>query len=249
MMGRKSFWKEFSDVVQKQALLAYLVIYCIAAVLLTRAFFERWDVSLLLLVCGLPVFIRKSRRYLAACRQTRAETEFYRMLRQVSMSLSAGATLENAVRETAFADRKDYKVIGGELERVYRMLKNHYPPEYAFRIFAQRCGNREILAFSEVLSAGIPAGINLAQLIRYLSSTFRLKADVEQEIRKLLNAPKYNNRIIMIMPVVCIFLFRKVAPSYLEPLYHGTGRIIMVIVFILLFAAWWIGDRLSDIRY
>ena len=122
-------------------------------------------------------------------------------------------------------------------------------PEDAFRVFAQRCRNREILTFSEVLAAGIPAGINLAQLIRYLSSAYRLKADVEQEIKKTLNAPKYNNRIIMAMPVCCIFLFRKIAPSYLEPLYYGSGRIVMVVVFLLLIVAWWTGTYLSNIRY
>jgi len=79
--------------------------------------------------------------------------------------------------------------------------------------------------------------------------TERIKADVEQEIKKTLNAPKYNNRIIMAMPVCCIFLFRKIAPSYLEPLYYGSGRIVMVVVFLLLIVAWWTGTYLSNIRY
>lgn len=245
----KFSWKEYSELFRRDLLLPYVLLYFTAAMLLTRAFFERWDVSFLISVSGLPAVLRKSRIFLCERRRERMETEFYMMLRQISMSLSSGMSLENAVGETFFTDRRNYKLIGAELERVYRMLQNNYPPEHAFRAFAQRCGTREILAFSAVLSAGIPAGINLSQLIRYLSAAFRLKADVEQEIKKILHAPKYNNRIIMAMPAFCILLFRKIAPSYLEPLYYGTGRIVMAAVFFMLLAAWWIGDRLSDIRY
>ena len=248
MRRAEFFWKKYSDLLRIESL-PYLLAYIAASFILTKAFFSRWELSCIASISAFPVFLRKLQRYLSERRQHRTETEFYLMLRQVSMSLSSGVTLENAVRETILADRKQYKVIGSELERVCRMLKNNYPAEQAFRVFARRCGNREILAFSEVLSAGIPAGITLAQLIRYLSSAFRLKADTEQEIKRLLNAPRYNNRIITLMPPFCVLLFRQLAPSYLEPLYHGTGRIVMAAVFLLLMLAWWLGDRLSDVRY
>lgn len=248
MKPKEFCWKGFFKLFGKE-LFVYIIIYIIAAMLLARAFFERWMISCIITACGLPIFLLEIKKCLTTRRQARIEAEFFIMLQQVSMSLSSGSTLENAVRETIVTDRRNYKTIGEDLECVYRMLRNNYPPEDAFRIFAQRCRNREILTFSEVLAVGIPAGINLAQLIRYLSSAYRLKADVEQEIKKTLNAPKYNNRIIMAMPVCCIFLFRKIAPSYLEPLYHGSGRIVMAAVFLLLLAAWWTGKYFSNIRY
>ena len=159
MRRAELFWKKYSDLLRIESL-PYLLAYIVASFILTKAFFSRWELSCIAAIGVFPVFLRKLRRYLSERRQHRTETEFYLMLRQVSMSLSSGATLENAVRETILADRKQYKVIGSELERVCRMLKNNYPAEQAFRVFARRCGNREILAFSEVLSAGIPAGIN-----------------------------------------------------------------------------------------
>lgn len=157
MRRAELFWKKYSDLLRIESL-PYLLAYIAASFILTKAFFSRWELSCIAAIGVFPVFLRKLRRYLSERRQHRTETEFYLMLRQVSMSLSSGATLENAVRETILADRKQYKVIGSELERVCRMLKNNYPAEQAFRVFARRCGNREILAFSEVLSAGIPAG-------------------------------------------------------------------------------------------
>lgn len=225
------------------------IIYIAAAYFVSLAFFESRQAACLLTVCGMPVFIIKLRTYLSVRKQKAIEAEFYIMLRQISMSLSSGSTLTNAVRETIIIDRKSYKVIGKELERVYGMLRNNVPAENAFHMLAKECGNTEITAFSEVLRAGIPAGINLAELIRYASSSLRIKADVEHEIQRLLNAPKYNNRIIMVMPVFCILLFRGIAPSYLAPLYSGAGRFVMAAVFLLIALAWFIGDRMSDIRY
>ena len=85
--------------------------------------------------------------------------------------------------------------------------------------------------------------------MRWLSSADRMRSDAESEIARILNAPKYNNRIMMLMPVVCVVLFKQIAPSYMEPLYSGAGRIVMTGVLLVVLFAWWIGDKLGDIEY
>ena len=110
MKPKKFCWKEFFKLFGKELLL-YITIYIIAAMMLTRAFFERWVISCIITVCGTPIFLLEIKKYLSARRQARIETEFFIMLRQVSMSLSSGSTLENAVRETIVTDRKNYKTI------------------------------------------------------------------------------------------------------------------------------------------
>ncbi len=245
----RSGLRGYSDNKTRYLSVLYTLLYTAAAYFVFFSFFENSKISVILTLCGLPVFIFRMRKYMRAVHRERVEAEFYIMLRQISMSLSSGSTIENAVRETVAADRKSYKVIGKELEKVYGMLRNNIPAERAFAEFAKQCGNSEITAFGEVLRAGIPAGINLAGLIRYVSSSLRMKSDVEQDIKRMLNAPKYNNRIIMAMPVFCIVLFRSISPSYLEPLYVGAGRIVMIAVLALIISAWLIGERLSDIRY
>ena len=124
MKPKKFCWKEFFKLFGKELLL-YITIYIIAAMMLTRAFFERWVISCIITVCGTPIFLLEIKKYLSARRQARIETEFFIMLRQVSMSLSSGSTLENAVRETIVMDRKNYKTIGEELECVYRLSLIH----------------------------------------------------------------------------------------------------------------------------
>ena len=92
-------------------------------------------------------------------------------------------------------------------------------------------------------------GINMTELIRYLSSEYRLRADTESEITRILNAPKYNNRAVLIMPFVCIALFKQVAPDYMAVLYTSVGRIVMVIVASMLALAWWLGEKIGKISY
>ena len=248
-MKIRSYLKEYFDKKSKYLFALCVLVYIAAAYFVCMSFFENRKAACILTVCGMPFFIKKLMSYIYTKRQRAIEDEFYFMLRQISMSLSSGNTLSNAVKETVITDRKSYRMIGSELERVYGMLRNNCSAEDAFRAFAKRCGNREITAFSEVLCAGVPAGVNLNELIRYVSSSLRTKADVEQEIRRMLNAPKYNNRIIMAMPVFCIVMFRGIAPSYLAPLYAGTGRFVMAAVLVLIVFAWFIGERISNIRY
>lgn len=248
-MRIKLFFKKYFNHFKKEILL-YSAIYFVAAMLFTLTFFDNIYVAFAIAVLGIPIFLKRMQRYLSIRQQVRIEKEFYAALRQISISMASGATLENAIREMiATGQKKSCQTIKNELETVYRMLRNHYTPDQAFRSFAERCRNQEIKAFAEVLAAGIPAGINLTQLIKYMSAAFQLKADVELDIQKTLNAPKYNNRIIMAMPFLCVIVFRKIAPAYMAPLLEGSGRIVLSVVFLLIVLAWWMGDRLSDIRY
>ena len=247
MRNKLLFKKYFSRF--KKELLLYSAIYFVAAILFTKTFFDNIYVAFAIAVLGIPIFLKRMQRYLSVRQQVRIEKEFSAALRQISISMASGATLENAIREMIATGQKSCQTIKNELETVYRMLRNHYTPDQAFRSFAARCRNQEIQAFAEVLAAGIPAGINLTQLIKYMSAAFQLKADVELDIRKTLNAPKYNNRIIMAMPFLCVIVFRKIAPAYMAPLLEGAGRIVLSVVFLLIVLAWWMGDRLSDIRY
>lgn len=227
----------------------YVLVYVFAAFFVFQAIFARWEISILLMLCGLPVFIKKIKIYIHKKRQEKIEKDFYKLLSHISVTMSSGSSLENALKEAVLIGKKEYKVLWKELESSYRMLQNNYSPEYVFLSLAKKTDNHEIKTFSEILSVGIPAGINLARLIRWLSSAYRMRFDAESEIARILNAPKYNNRIMMIMPVVCIVLFKQIAPSYMQPLYSGAGRIVMAVVLLLVLFAWLIGDKLGDIEY
>ena len=212
-------------------------------------FIESWIISFIFTACTLPLFLKKINNWLREKRQVAIEKEFYILLSQLSMAMSSGMSLENAFKEAVITGEKEYKTIKTDLKSVYRLLQNNYPPEYVFAVLAKKTDNQEIKTFAEIISVGIPAGINIAGLMRWLTSAYRMRTDTEGEISRILNAPKYNNRIILIMPVLCILLFKQIAPSYMEPLYTGYGRGIIIFVVFIIVLAWWLGEKISKIDY
>lgn len=233
----------------KSKLICFIGIYIALALFIFMTVFERWIISIFLALCGLPIFVKKIKFWLKKQRQAATEAEFYVLLSQLSMAMSSGMSLENAVREAAVAGKNEYRILRAELESMYRMLQNNYSSEYVFSILAKKTENQEIKTFAEIISVGIPAGINMAGLMRWLTSAYRMRIDTESEISRILNAPKYNNRIILVMPIVCIVLFKQIAPTYMRPLFVGWGRMIMVFVVFVIALAWWLGEKISKIDY
>ncbi|MBR5786702.1 MAG: type II secretion system F family protein [Clostridia bacterium] len=240
MKKRKLHWNE---------LFSFVFIYLLCSVFVFNAMFDSWRISILLMLCGLPIFVKKIKQYIIQKRQNRIEAEFYQLLSSISLSMSSGMSLENSLKEAVVTGKKEYKSLNAELEGIYRMMQNNYSPEVAFFTLYKKTGNREIKTFSEILSVGVPAGINLAALMRWLASAYRMRFDAECEIVRILNAPKFNNRIILAMPIVCVVLFKQIAPYYMAPLYFGTGRIIMMGVLAIILFAWWFGSKLGEIEY
>ena len=129
------------------------------------------------------------------------------------------------------------------------MLRLNWPVERVFEELAARCDHPDVRLFSTVLNAGIPAGVNLVELVRQIASTLRMKQDTEAEITRILNLPKYNNQIIMAMPVVSVVAIRYMAPSYASGFNSGVGFVFLLAACGLLGLALVLGELLGHIRY
>ena len=121
--------------------------------------------------------------------------------------------------------------------------------ERAFAELASRIPVAEIRLFSQALNYGVPTGVNLIELVRSFSSGVRIRNDVEAEISRTLNLPKYNNRIIMCTPFVMIAIMRITAADYLRPLESGTGFIVKTAAAAAILIALVLGELLGDINY
>lgn len=229
--------------------LLFIPLYCVSSWCLSYILFKSPVVSAACMLIGSPFFLKRLRTYLRGKRIRLLEQQFSQVLQQLAGSLSAGQSLENSLKEFIETDREGKKLIMAELQRVYHMLQLNYPFSYAFACFAQRSGSADIKSFAAVLQAGIPAGIDLIDVMRRISASFRLKYDIEDEIASCLALPRYNNRILMLMPFLCTGLLHLIAPAYIAVLYAGPGRWVMAAVALLLCIAGLIGERLSRIRY
>ena len=180
-------------------------------------------------------------------KQIRAE--FVSCLVMISGSLAAGLRLEQCVNEIASGDSREYRHLRPEFVRMAKLIQLNWPAEKAFSELAARIPVGEIRLFSQALNYGIPTGVNLIELVRSFSSGVRIRNDVEAEITRTLNLPKYNNRIIMCTPFLMIGILRLTAADYLQPLDSGIGSIVKIAVAIAIFAAVVLGEMLGDINY
>ena len=212
-------------------------------------FFQRVGASLIVTGCLSPLVVWKAHCVLIHRFDQRITKEFCDMLVTLSGSLGAGLGLERCVYEIAESTGGEYPLLRTEFCRMQQLLRLNWPVEYVFEDLAQRYNHPDMRTFSTALQAGIPAGINLVELVRQISAAARMKRDTEADIIRVLNLPKYNNRIVMVMPFLSVFAVRVIAPSYAAALDTGLGAVIMVIACGLLGIAFLLGELLGKIRY
>ena len=248
-MRRRSLVKKKMHKFSLFKLVLYSLLMLVCAYLCARAFFRNAWIGLLVAVLVSPWVIWKVRRRLIFRFDRRLEREFADILVVISSSLTAGLSLNQCVREISEQPPGAYPVLSREFVRMEQLLRLNWPVERVFEELAVRCDHPDVCLFSTVLQAGIPAGVNLVELVRQVGATLRMKLDTEAEISRVLNLPKYNNRIILAMPVVSVVAIRWMAPSYAEGLETGIGFIVLIAACCLLGLAVLLGELLGHIDY
>lgn len=213
------------------------------------SFFHNLWFGVLVTVLAGPFVCWKIRKGLITRFDRRLEKEFADILVVFSGSLTAGLSLNQCVRDIAEQPSGEYPVLSKEFSRMEQLLRLNWPVERVFEELAIRCDHPDIQLFSTVLLEGIPAGVNLVELVRQIASTLRMKQDTEGEITRILNLPKYNHRIIMAMPVLSVVAIRWMAPSYAAGLETGLGFVLLICACVLLGLAVLLGEFLGRIRY
>ncbi|MBR7061950.1 MAG: hypothetical protein IKI42_02855 [Clostridia bacterium] len=192
---------------------------------------------------------RKVRKEAELKYEKQVRAEFVSCLVMISGSLASGLRLEQCVNEIAAGDTREYRRLRPEFIRMSKLIQLNWPAERAFAELASRIPVAEIRLFSQALNYGVPTGVNLIELVRSFSSGVRIRNDVEAEISRTLNLPKYNNRIIMCTPFVMIAIMRITAADYLRPLESGTGFIVKTAAAAAILIALVLGELLGDINY
>ena len=196
----------------------------------------------------LPLRIKVRKEFESRYEKT-MRREFVACLVSLSGSLSSGIRLEQCINEIAISDSSEFSHLRPEFERMSKLIQLNLPAERAFAELADRVPVSDIVLFSQALEYAIPAGVNLIELTRSFSSGMRIRNDVEAEITRTLNLPRYNNRIITVMPFLMIALMRFTAADYLTGLDGGIGTIVKICVAATIIAAMILGELLGNIKY
>jgi tight adherence protein B len=211
--------------------------------------FTDTTVSVILTAASLLPVYSKVRKECEKAYERTVRREFVSCLVTLSGTLSSGARLEQCVNEIALGDSSEIRHIRPEFQRMAKLIQLNLPVEKAFSEFAERVPVSDIKLFSQALEYGIPAGVNLIDRVRSFPAGMRIRNDVEAEITRTLNLPKYNNRVVTVMPFVMIAVMRLTAGDYLAGLDTGAGLTVKAVSAGLIVIALVLGELLGDIRY
>ncbi len=232
----------------------YLKAVLVAAALVLAVnylFYRRWWTVLPLSPAGFFA----ARMYLKTClegRKRKMRSEFREALNCLAVSLRAGYSVENAIRETA----RDLGIILGadadmtrEFEYIHTQVQVSVPVETLLLDFAGRSGSEDIEAFAAVFTTAKKTGGNLVEIILQTARTISDKIDVEREIETSLAAKKYEQKIMSVMPCGIICYMRAASPGFLDVLYTTAfGLVVMTVcLFVYAGAIWW-GAKIVDIE-
>lgn len=165
-------------------------------------------------------------------RQSRLE--FKEMLLSVYNSLSAGYSLENAMK----AARDDLRAVNGgkktvleqELSILCSGLEMNQPVEVLMEKLASALGVDEAEQFAQVLWIIKRNGGNLIQIIKKSVEHMNQKIQVKEEILTMVSAKKMEQKIMSVMPFFILLYVRLMNPGYFQVLYESPGGVLLTTV-------------------
>ena len=233
-------------------LLVFTVIYSFALFMYFYMILNNVAICVIVAAVIYPYALFSFRKYMIVTTKKKLENQFGEALRFISSSLAAGSTIENSFYEFASKSnvysKYDLSLITKEFLIISNSMDLHMSASEAFSGFADRSGSNDIKIFSLALSQMCSSGGDVIGLVRNTASSLRIKRETEDEISLILAAPKYNHKIITVMPVLIIFLMNFISPDYMATVYEGTGRIVAILSAVMIIVAYIIGNSLSDVR-
>lgn len=183
----------------------------------------------------------------------RKETEqFQRMFREwillLASSLSAGYSVENALRQSYRELQMMFPKGGYMLDELKEMLmksENNLRPEVLLMELAQHYPLEEVKSFSEVFCTARASGGSLNAVIRSTASQMAEVMDTKREIRTMLAAKVYEQKIMTVMPAAVLVYVRICSSEFLEGLYHNLAGILVMTICLCIYAgAYLLGKRM-----
>lgn len=215
-------------------------------------FYRHWLICLIACFFS-PVFTLRASQRLKQLRIKELEIEFKDMLYSLGSWLLAGRQIETALYEVlkdlSLQYDSDNCYIILEIKEIIRKLELNIPVEDAFLDMAKRTGSQDILSFAKTLGAVRKSGGNVVEAMKYCSSVISDKIDIKQQIDTILSGKKLEIKIMNAVPPGLILVISYTCPDYMNPVFATSiGRIATTISIILLVFAWFISEKIADIK-
>jgi tight adherence protein B len=180
--------------------------------------------------------------------------QFKDMLYSLSSSLSAGRSVESALKESlndlriVYPDENAYIIL--ETAYIVRGLEMNETVEDMFEQFAERAHIEDIENFTDIFRTCKRTGGDIVQVIRSTSQTIGEKIEIQQEIATMISGKKFEFKALMVMPVFLILILTYTAGDYMAPVFDASrvvGPAVMTVAIALFGIAYFVGTKIMKI--
>lgn len=194
-------------------------------------FFYRSWIAFLVLSPYILFHIRKKKKKEEECYKDKLQKQFQDGILAVSSALNAGYSIENAFYEA----RRDLKLLYGEKEpimcefaRIVRGLEANERIENLLNDFAGRSGLEDVENFAAVFATAKHWGGDFSVIIRATADRISGKMDVMREIKTIISAKSFENKIMKAIPFFIMSYIELTSPGFFQVMYGNlTGILIM----------------------
>ena len=240
--------------VYNDSLLEWCKYACIAFLyiaLISYVFYRNIYVFLFLSPISLfyPKFKKKS---LIQKRKKTLEAEFKEAILVLASLLSAGFSVENAVKEAVVELRLLYDkevLIIKEFEYIQHRIYMKIPVEKAFEELGEKSHVEDIKNFARVLKLAKRSGGELVSIINHTANIIHDKIRIKEEIVTMTTAKRFEQKIMNLFPIFIILYVDLTSPGFFTVMYTTfIGKAAMSICLLLYIFAMYISDRLLNIE-
>lgn len=228
-----------------------IVVIIIIIFFIAKVFYGTFISGIMLLPLSIPiVFWRRKKIY--EKRKAKMETQFKDMLISMADAMEAGYSVENALKESyrdlisIYGEDSD---ICTEQRLMISRLKFNISTEMIIESLAQRSNLEDAKTFSQVFSVAKKMGGNMAEVIRNVADNIKQKELVKEEVNVIISSKKYEQKIMMVIPIFLILYVSVASPGFLDVMYcTWKGRLIMTLFMICYASAYLWSEKITTIE-
>jgi tight adherence protein B len=138
--------------------------------------------------------------------------------------------------------------LSSELDRVMAEVAVGSDLVIALENMAERSGVEDLKWAVEAVRIQQSTGGRLAPILHTLAAFMRTRQEVRREVQTLSAEGRMSGYVLFAIPVFLVFALEIKDPSYLDPMLHGAGLIVLIFTAGLMALGFWIVRRMVNIK-
>lgn len=184
-------------------------------------------------------------------RQKALAKQFRDMLDNITTSIGAGKNIPEAFKvardDLAVQYSEDADIVH-EVDVILSGINNSILIEDLLEDFGERSGIEDIKSFANVFRICYKKGGNIKEVIRNTHSILSDKMTIKEDIETLVTANKFEQNIMIVMPVILIAMIKFSSPDFAQNFTSPKGILSTTVAVILFVVSYFIGRKILKIK-